>query len=157
METILLNNELKVSVPETFHILTQAERESMASMDQPPSWCIKDMNRHLTMAAFWRDASRIALFFVNEQDVIRQVEQAIAKPLQVYGYHLEEWLTQKIGDRTAAGYRYTYTVNEEHMTACSFVIKGRKTLYYFHVYSWPEMEKENRKIWQDLLEQAVWK
>ena len=42
------------------------------------------------------------------------------------------------------------------MTGESCVVKINKTLYYFNFYTRKALQKENRKVWEELLRSMRW-
>lgn len=156
MEPVVLNEELTLNLPEGFRILSEEERKAMPSTDEPPAWCARDGQRHLVIVAYWKKIGGLSAMLINEKDVIRHVEQTVSKPMAQYGYHLENWESILIGDRKAQGICYSYQAEGIGMMADSFVVKSRRTLYYFHAYSRSVLHEENRILWSDLFLRAVW-
>lgn len=156
MELVILNDQLHLNLPEGFRVLREEERKAMATIDEPPAWCVRNEERHLVISAYWRKIGMLPALLINEKDIIRNVEQTIAKPMAQYGYHLENWESILIGDRKAQGICYSYHAEGIGMVADSFVVKSRRALYYFHTYSRSALHEENRILWSDLFLRATW-
>ena len=156
MEPVVLNNELNLNLPDGFRVLSEEERKAMPVIDEPPAWCARSEERHLVIVAYWKKIGGLSALLINEKDIIRHVEQAVSKPMAQYGYHLENWESILIGDRKAQGICYSYQVEGIGMTADSFVVKSRRTLYYLHAYSRSVLHEENRILWSDLFLRARW-
>ncbi len=156
METVLLNEELSVSIPDGFRILSEEERNAMAVIDEPPAWCIRDDSRHLVLSAFWRKIGGLSSLLIDEKAIIKHVEETVSKPMKQYGYQLLDWETIWIGNQKAEGVCYSYQVNDTAMTADSFIVKNHRTLYYFHIYSQSALYEENKTLWSVLFQNAGW-
>jgi hypothetical protein len=89
MELVILNDQLHLNLPEGFRVLREEERKAMATIDEPPAWCVRNEERHLVISAYWRKIGMLPALLINEKDIIRNVEQTIAKTMSQYGYQLE--------------------------------------------------------------------
>ena len=96
MNTILLNDELMLQVPDGFQELTREEVEGMNAVGAPPQWCARDPERHMILAAAWKKSS-FASLLLTTKDLAKNMEKALSRQMVPYGYQLSGSLTQDLG------------------------------------------------------------
>ena len=61
----LLNKEWKVTVPEGFHVMDDAERASLNTIGAAPQWGARDPDRHMVISAAWKKLGE--MFFGDDK------------------------------------------------------------------------------------------
>ena len=154
MEAVL-NSEWKVTVPEGFRVMDDAERGALNTIGAAPQWGARDPDRHMVISAAWKK-SGFASLLLSSQEVAKKMEAAVRGPMQAYGYRLEGFLSEDAGGVKADGYRYTYTADDIGMTGESYSIKKGKNFYYLHTYYRTELAAESAAAVKELIGSSEW-
>lgn len=156
MQQISVNDELILSVPDSFHLLSEEERNKMVFLADGPGLCLSAPALHLMISVGWRKVNGLAAMLLGEKDIAKNMEARVRIPMQESGYRLEGFSDGEIGGKKMSGYSYSYTVKGKGMSAQSMVAKNRKTIYYFHFYARAETRQEGEAVWKQILETARW-
>ena len=152
-----LNQVLDLSYPEGFHILDEAERSKLQFIADGPGEVLSDPDRHITMSFGWNTLNGFTALLIGTHDVAMKMKTAIASSSAPYGYKEEQDLKRPLGGQTAEGIRFTYTAQDVPMTGESYVVKYKKTLYYFHYYTRTALWETNKPVWDSILDSVSWK
>ena len=149
-------NKLKYSYPEGFAMVPEMERSQMQFVGEPPAICLKDKDRHMILTA---GAKKPGLFggMISVKSAAEEMEKRIRKPMEPYGYHLEDFKGRMICGENASGFRYRYTAQDIGMYGESYVVRHEKVLYYLHVYLREEFAEESWPVWERILDAVEWK
>ena len=154
MKQTVLNQELKVTIPDGFHEMSEAEHGNLNLLKEAPDWCISDPDRHILLSVAWKKQS-LASMLLSSGDVAENMEKSLRKPMAAYGYKLEGFLEESLDGTTASGFRYSYTAQGIGMTGESFSVKKGKTFYYIHCYLRSEFLEESLPVLKEIF--ASWK
>ncbi len=154
MRDIILNDELKLSLPDGFRVMDEAERGRLHMLAEGGGICVSDPDRHILISAGWKQAGMLAGMLVNERDLAKNMETSVSRALAQSGYRGEEAVRKTIGGLEASGFRYTYTAEGICMAGESLAFKSGKTLYYIHLYAREESREASLKIWDEILASA---
>ena len=126
MDIQVLNNELKVAVPDGFHVMDKAELAKFNAYKELPDWSINDPERHIIISVSWKKSGFGALM-LSSKEVAKKMESVLQKPMAAFGYKLQGFGSKKIGGAAADGFRYTYTAQDIDMVGESYSVKKGKT------------------------------
>ena len=155
MDYQLLNEELKLPVPDGFHMMDEAELGKYKTLQAAPSWCITDPERHIIVSVAWKKSGLGALLLTSGE-VAKKMEARLRKPMSPYGYRLQGFITETVGGVEAEGFRYSYTAQNIEMTGESFSLKKGKTFYYIHCYYRTERKDESSAVLQSIFHSSEW-
>lgn len=151
MDVLLLNNELNLTVPAGFHVMTEAERGKL-QMPYVGQWVgLSDPERHIIVTAGWKQAGGLAMRLLSGRDLAKNMEKNISKPLQPLGYKPAGSRERTIAGTPAQGFGYSYTAQETPMYGESYAMKRGQTVYYFHFYARAALREESLPVWEELL------
>lgn len=153
---MLLNNELNLSYPESFHIMDQEERSRLQFMTKGAGECIADPERHMILSVGWQTLGLMPSLLLKTEDIAKKMCDSIRRSMEPYGYKNEALLSRNLDGSPAQGIRYQYAASEIEMTGESYVVKHKRTLYYFHCYSRTALEEENAGILDGILDSIRW-
>ena len=85
MGNIELNNDLKLSYPDGFHVMTEEELKKYKYFEGAPGFCIEDPERHIIISVSWRQANPFVAMIAGTADVARNMEARIRKPMKKFG------------------------------------------------------------------------
>ena len=155
MNTVLLNDELALQVPEGFQELTREEVEGMSTVGAPPQWCARDSERHMILAAAWKKSS-FASLMLTTKDLAKNMEKALSGQMVPYGYQLQGSLTQDLGGIEARGILYAYEAQGIGMACEALTLKKGKQFYYLYCYMRQELLEESLQTLRQILASAAW-
>lgn len=156
MHTVVLGERLTISFPDGFHILDDKEKSKLQFVGDGPGECLSDSESHILISLGWKPIGSLPALLVSAKDAAKRMEASIRKPMQQYGYRLNEFTGKKIGGEQAEGFSYAYTAQNISMYGESYVIKRDRTLYYLHFYARSEYLTESLDIWNLILSSAEW-
>ncbi len=156
MKNIILNNDITLAIPDSFRETSEAELGQNFIYGGGEGKCFSDPDRHMLITAGWKKIGAFSSFFLNENDLVDNMEKKLRKPMEPFGYRLLGITSAPIGKKTAGGIRYTYTAQGVDMYAESYVIKVGKNLWYFHLYTRVSTQDENLPLWNQILATARW-
>ena len=156
MEYITMNDVLKLSCPDGFHVLDKEEMAKLRFNEEGSGVCLSDPERHMIVSAAYKQIGGFSSFLLNDKDLLKNLETAMRKAQKPFGYNAAGDVTRSVGGRIAKGIAYTYTAQEIPMYSESLLIREGKTVYYFHVYSREALKEGNMSVWDELLNTSVW-
>ena len=152
MEMIPLSTQLKLPLPEGFHVLDEEEKSRLHFLEEGPCLCISDPERHILVAFGWKKAGGLAGLLLNTGDIAKNTEKTARRAMQNLGYRCLGFGKRQIAGTDADGFRYTYTAQDTEMLAESYAAKMDKEIFYFHFYARAAGEAESLSIWDALLQ-----
>ncbi len=155
MNTIILNHELKAVIPDGFHEMDEAERGNLNFYNEVPALCVCDPDRHIILSAAWKKQA-LASMLLSSREIAEKMEKSFRKPMEPFGYRLEEFLEESIDGVAADGFRYSYTAEGVGMTGESFSFKKGKTFYYIHAYARTDLLDESLPVLRGILRSWEW-
>ena len=153
---IVLGDKLTLSCPDGFHILDSAEKSSMQFFGGSTGECLSDPERHILISIGWKAIGSFSSFLVNAKDAAKRMEASIRKPMQSFGYQLNEFAAKRVGGEQAEGFRYEYESRGVAMYGESYVIKYDRKLYYLNFYARRELLEESLDVWDMIVSSAKW-
>lgn len=157
MKTKVLNDELCFSYHDEFREMDEAEITKLAAGGQPPQFAVTDPDRHMIITIGYRKIPGFSAMMLNEKDIAKKAEPQIAGPMKPFGYQLEGFVSEAIGNKNAEGFRYTYTAQEIAMYGETLAAKAGKNLYYIHCYFRAALKEESLKVLGEILAASSWK
>lgn len=156
MNTIVLGDKLTLSYPDGFHVLDSSGKSSMQFFGGSTGECLSDPERHILISIGWKPIGGISALLVNANDAAKKMEASIRKPMQSYGYRLNEFIAKNVGDNQAEGFNHEYESQGIGMYGESYVVKYDRNLYYLNFYARRERLNESLDIWNRIQSSAKW-
>ena len=69
MEKILLNDEMNITIPEGFRVLTEAEIREMNYENNPPQFCMRNEEKHIVFAAAFKKTNMLFTAILSAKEV----------------------------------------------------------------------------------------
>ncbi len=152
---VVLNQELMISIPEGFHVMSEEELSRLNHYGQIPNWCVSDPDRHIILSVSWKK-SGFASFLLNTAEVAKKMEGEIHRLLSSYGYELKGYITENLGGVSADGFRYSYIAQDVLMIGESLSAKKGKVFYYIHGYLREELQEESLRTLEEIFRTFHW-
>ena len=154
MNSMIVNEELTMNVPEGFHIMTEEELAQLKYFDKP-MWLITDPDRHIIFTISWRK-SGLAALLLKPKEVIKKMEPQLRKVMKPYDYRFQDYLETDMGGQQAEGFLYAYKSKEIDMCGVAFSVKKGKVFYYIYCYMREELLGKSRPVLEEIMQGAIW-
>ena len=129
MEKIEINNgKLKFERPRDFRIFSRRDFEALNRSFKGNEWACKSEEKHFLFDITWKKVPMLGGNAPIEK-VAKNTEKTVAKRVPVYGK--VEDVKRYIAGQEAAGFRYTYVVDDIEQMAEYIVVKIDGDLYAF--------------------------
>ena len=151
MNTVIINDELKITYPDGFIERNEQEKSGMNFYGRIPDLCINDPERHITVSVAFKQYGAVAAALANRKGVARSMCKKTAELMKEFNFRKIGFITQKVGAFTADGFGYSYEAQNVKMLGRSFVVKSRRTFYYIHCYYRAELEDESLSVIDGIL------
>ena len=156
MSTTQLNNELNLTYPDGFKVMTPEDLKQYKFFEEAPGFCINDADRHIIISVSWRQSNPFVAMLVSSADIAKNMEAKIRKPMGQYGYTLEGFMSREVGGKTADGYRYAYEVKGIGMVGESLSLKSGGNFYYIHSYFRQELREPSLQVLDKVFTSVTW-
>ena len=74
MSTTQLNNELNLTYPEGFKVMTPEDLKQYKFFEEAPGFCINDSDRHIIISVSWRQSNPFVAMLVSSADIAKNME-----------------------------------------------------------------------------------
>ena len=152
MKEVLVNDQLILSYPDGFHIMTESERSKLNLLEDGQWIGLSDPDRHMIVTVGWKHAGFLTANFSTSNDLAKGMEKKIRKPMEPFGYRNEGFTDRVVAGEKACGFRYGYKAQSVDMVAESLVLKCDGTVVYFHSYMREALKEASMVVWNELLE-----
>lgn len=156
MEVFAVNQELRFSCPEGFHVMDAKERSKLNFYGDGEFECLTDPERHIIISIGWRQLRGLAERLAGVENAVKTMEKRLRKPMQQFGYRMLNTKDTLLDGETAKGYCYEYEVQEIAMVGESFVCRRNRTMYYLHVYYRKAMQEASAPVWEEIMASMRW-
>lgn len=156
MKTIILNNELELTYPDSFRILSKEERSRLSFIEEGAGECLKDDEGHILISAGWKQIGGFAALMADTKGISEHNEKLVRKAMAPYGYESDGHVTQEVGGKTSEGFLFRYKAQDIPMSGECRTVKNGKTVYYFNAYYRTALKEESAAAVRDILSRAKW-
>ncbi len=153
---MLLNQELNLSWPDSFHVMDEAERSGLSFIAEGEGICLSAPDQHIMVSVGWKKLGAFAAFLISTAEAAERMKKSIRKAMAPFGCRSEETVNADLSGEKARGIRYLYDARDTAMLGESYVLRYRKTLYYFNYYTRAGLQKENQTLWNEILSSVRW-
>ena len=151
MNTVILNDELKITYPDSFIERNEQEKAGMNFYGNIPDLCLNDPEKHITISVAFKKYGAAAAALANQKGTVKSMSKKTAGLMKEFNFRSGGFITQKIGAFTVDGFVYSYKAQGIDMLGRSFVVKSGRTFYYIHCYYRAELEKESEAVIDGIL------
>ena len=156
MKEIIIDN-LIMSYDDSFEILGEEETDQLKFYDDNKGICLKNEDKHLMITIGYKKINSLINLILSENNLIKTTQNDIARAMKKYDYQLIDYSKKIIKDKQAHGFSYKYIADDINMYGEAYVIKFNKAIYYLYLYSRSDNYKENKEIFDNILNQIEWK
>ncbi|MDO4534110.1 MAG: hypothetical protein Q4C36_10385 [Coriobacteriia bacterium] len=152
MAQALIHNELEIAYPDGFAEMSPEELRQAYNNPYPNIWGIRDTERHVILAVFWKDSSELASKFASAESLAKRAEKQLSKGMRKNAYRFGGAFVTTIAGCEAHGFRYSFTaVGNVAQEAETIVFKRGKTCYTLYYYTRPETVASNLPVHDAIL------
>ena len=148
----IINNELKVTVPEGFEVLSAEALNNIYLDNNTTRWGMTDKNRHFTGTVFYHVTNLLLAAIASTKDVANNTRMQLAKKLSTYNYVQGDSFQMKICGQDAHGFNYEYVNHNIPTEGTVVVFKRGKSFYTVYWYSRKENVTESREVFRSFCE-----
>ena len=146
-DTARIHHELEIAYPDGFHLMSAEELQQAYKSDYPNMWGIRDEDRHIIIAIFWKESNELLTKLVNAKSQAKRVEKLMAKGLKGRKYHFCGNFATTVAGCEAHGFRYGYLgAGDVPQDAETILFTHGKTSYTLYYYTRPETAAANLAI-----------
>lgn len=143
-----INNEIRISVPDGFDLMSQLDlATSYAERDKrSQKWGMHDRDRHIMVTVRWEHYGAWHLKATNVRNLAKAQQKTTARLYAKSGYQLRHTLDTTVAGAEAAGYVLTYEVEGRSQAATMLWFKGTSCVYALAAFSRPDDTEAARVI-----------
>ena len=150
MQKATVNNELTVSFPEGFTVLTREELQQMYLDSNPDRWGIRSAPAHQTAVIMWKKYARPEFLLPDAERIAHTNEGMMREGLKDYGYVLKGFFDAEVCGMTGCGYDYEYT-NQGTATHVRTVLFRHHSIVYSASFYWRASEEAPQEMIREML------
>ena len=151
MQTTLVNSELAVTYPDSFHIMDAKEQLEAYVDDNPCRWCIKDGAERSMVSVIWHDAGKLVVRLTSTKSLAKRAESQSRRIYRGYSYALGGFFSRHVGGEEAEGFRFEYTLDGEVFIGQTIVAKHGSCCYTIYWYAPKTDDKKALTKFEDIL------
>ena len=151
MNNALIDDTLRVSYPEGFHVMDEQEMQEAYKNDNPCRWCIRDKERGMMLSVFWFKSFALLVRIADAKAAVRKIASSMEKALGGMNYERGDLYARDICGQKAWGFGYEYTLNEVDQHCEVIMLKNKSSTYTVYYYSDKDKDEENRIVFEEFL------
>ena len=151
MKTKIVNDELVFAYQDGFNDMSEEEIRGLSTPGGAPAVSVRDPEKKIVAAVGFKTVNGFSAMMLNTKDIAKHDEPALAEAMKNYGYKLDQFVSEKLGEEDAEGFRYDYKVQDVEMSAEMLVVKQKKNVYYIHFYYRTANKEESLAVLDEIL------
>ncbi|MBO4217972.1 MAG: hypothetical protein J5887_00480 [Erysipelotrichaceae bacterium] len=151
MERVLLNNELELTCPEGFRVLSEEEMNKFSFPNEKPGCILENQDSHITVSLAWRPINGLLALLVNVRELAQKMAQYVSEADQPYDHRQSDCFTGSVAGEKSAGFDYHYKAQDIDMDGRAIVVRHRRTLYYMYFYSRSALREPSLKLIDEII------
>ncbi|MBE6989550.1 MAG: hypothetical protein E7426_02235 [Ruminococcaceae bacterium] len=156
MEQVRLNEDLGLSYPDGFQVMSAEELSKLRFSGGAPQWCISDPERHMILSISWKKVNGLVAKLLSAKDIAKDTEAKLSRPMKTYGYRMEDFFELELDGKSTAGFLYRYTVQGIGMSGKTLTVKNGRTIYYIYFYFRTAARKASLETLDEILDSVRW-
>ncbi|MBQ6655050.1 MAG: hypothetical protein IJM79_05945 [Erysipelotrichaceae bacterium] len=156
MEKILLNDALQLTVPDGFRRLNGEEIGKFNFANEAPGCVLENEECHLIVSLAWRKVNALLSRLISVRELAARMADYIANADKDYGHQPGEHFTGTVAGEKAAGFDYSYTVDDTAMDARVIITRHRGHFYYMYFYFRSASRQESLKLAEGIVSSMNW-
>lgn len=125
-----INDSLTLTIPDPFSVMEAEELHQLSRHGGDPfRWGARDRERHVILAAVWKQYPAPLLFLAGLKSMARRNLELVRKACPGRELRSVEFLSIHAGEFPAEGYRFTYSEGDMPQTQTTFLLKKGRVVY----------------------------
>ena len=129
MNRICVNDELLLSCPEGFAVMSADEPNRLYACGDSHRWGAWDRERHVMLTVLWQRYNPLLMMLADMKSLARRNEQLTQRGYEGHDYQLKGFSSRKVCGLTAEGYRFTYRLGDVIQSVETVLIKRKNRVY----------------------------
>ena len=71
MTSTVINGEMRIPLPEGFHVMSDEERLALSKGQNAPAWVMSNEEKHLLFSVSWKAIPAIASMLLGPKDMVK--------------------------------------------------------------------------------------
>lgn len=147
----IINNEIKLSYPEHYDVLSGDEMRELYKNDDTNRWVVRNKDEHVTIAVLWQSYNRIVAALADLKSTAVRNEQLMSNGLRAYNYKCDEFISEEVCGQKAQGYCYEYEIDGIIQHAKTLLFKAGKNIYGITCYTRGPMSEYAANLFGEVL------
>ena len=147
---IIINGQLKITLPDGFHVLDEEELKRFFIDDHAEKWAAQDKNAHVLVAVYWRKLNFFTNLLADERSILKGAQAKIQKGLAAADYKRGEYYDDVICGKKACSFDYSYVMEGIAHSAKATVVKGKNNCYVVYYFTHTDKKAENESLREKL-------
>ena len=145
MNSSIVNNDLQLTYPDDFHILSSEEMKEKFSSAVPDQWGIGNSEGNILIVVLSKKINALLAALADPKATVKKTQSAMEKLLKNNNYVFHDYFVCSTKSGEAYGFSYEYQSKGETKCARTVVLKSKHYMYTLNYY----YGKENAKTAED--------
>ena len=128
MKNISVNSQINITYPDSFNLMDSEELKKSFITSTNDRWAIHDKENHAIISIAWQRAG-LAGSLADIRAVAKNNEKRVEQIYSDKNYKLAGFSERKIGGKKAAGYKYSYTIENVDQYTSVYLLKHGGYIY----------------------------
>lgn len=151
MGQALVHEELSLSWPDGFQVMTANELKQLYLSNNPKRWGIWDKERHVMITVLWQEYHPLLNFLADPKAMAKRNEQLTRRGYKKHDYRLESFLSMQFCGRNLEGYCFSYRLGDTAQRVETLLLKQKKCVYNFSCIGRKENEEKDRALFREVM------
>ena len=150
MSNEVINNQLQITVPDGFRILTKEEMNAMYLDDNPDRWGMRNDEMHHTVAVLYHKSNPLLAMLADAKGIAESTQMKLSVGLSAYQYQKGEFFPAMVSGKDAYGFTYRYVNHGVPTGGTVLVFKNKNICYTVYDYSAEDYTEANRPVFEEI-------
>ena len=151
MNHSVINQELALDWPESFHELSMQELKDMSISAPDEGFAIRNNDNHMLVSIHWKKLPFFLSLMADPKENMKSTEAMMRKGLEKNDYELIETTEKHAAGETLPGFVYEYTVRDSRQYSEALFLKHKNHIYAIYCYGRKDHREEDEPVFEDML------
>lgn len=157
MNRMMINNEIRITLPAEFHLMDPEEKSRIYAMSAvAPEWCVHDPERHMIFSASWKRMNTILAAMACSMDGAKGLEKRMRFALRDRNYQFGEYFKGELGEKKAFGFTFRYQGKEGELLNRTIMVRNGGCIYYLTSQIRTDRENESKAMMDEIWRSLSW-
>ena len=157
MNRMMINNEIRITLPAEFHLMDPEEKSRIYAMSAVvPEWCVHDPERHMIFSASWKRMNTILAAMACSMDGAKGLEKRMRFALRDRNYQFGEYFKGELGEKKAFGFTFRYQGKEGELLNRTIMVRNGGCIYYLTSQIRTDRENESKAMMDEIWRSLSW-